>query len=334
MKIISRKFLDKPTPTCHASTIAFHRNTPVFAWFGGNREGLPDSSIYVQYQGEIKTLGKERQVAHWNPVLFTIKDELFLSYKIGEFCDRWQSYIINITDIENIDDLDKVEKQIIPAGFNFCVKTKPLIDGNDIYCGSSVETRWDWTSYIEYFVYHQGEFKWPERDIPLAVKEKKSYVYDHPVYGRAKFMSLGIIQPTLWKDKKGDINAFFRSSRGLDKIYHSRYFSDYSEDIPKWSTPQPTKFDNPNSSVDVVYMDNRLFLVHNPSTTVRNPLVIKELDDEFRVVDEIEVTKEVKATEKTYSKELSYPFMVGYKGKLHLTYTYGRSFIEWVMVNI
>ena len=87
MKIIDRKFLDTSTPTCHASTIAFFHDEPVFAWFGGRREGQPHSSIYIQYDGEVKRkIGGT--MAHWNPILFTIEDELFLPYKIGTFCDR------------------------------------------------------------------------------------------------------------------------------------------------------------------------------------------------------------------------------------------------------
>ena len=35
MKITNREFLDVNTNTCHASTIAFHNDEPVFAWFGG-----------------------------------------------------------------------------------------------------------------------------------------------------------------------------------------------------------------------------------------------------------------------------------------------------------
>ena len=58
MEIISREFLNTETRTCHASTIEFHKNHPVFAWFGGTKEGLPDSTIYIQYKGKVKSLDK------------------------------------------------------------------------------------------------------------------------------------------------------------------------------------------------------------------------------------------------------------------------------------
>ena len=153
MQIIDRKFLNTQTPTCHASTITFYKDDPVFAWFGGKQEGLPDSSIYVQYKDVVRSLGTKVKIAYWNPILFTIGDGLFLAYKRGQFCDRWQTYISNITDMENVEKLEDCSTQIIPAGLNFGVKTKPIIKGDLIYCGSSVETIFDWVSYIETYSY-------------------------------------------------------------------------------------------------------------------------------------------------------------------------------------
>jgi len=329
MEIIDRKFLDVETPTCHASAVAFYKDAPIFAWFGGQREGMPDSSIYIQYKGKVKALGETSNVAFWNPILFTIKDELFLSYKVGEFCDRWQTYIINITDIENIKDLNKVKKQIIPAGLNFCVKTKPLIYGGFIYCGSSVETIFDWTSYIEVYGYRNNEFKYVSRSRPLTV-EKKIYEYESSYYGKVRRLTTGIIQPSIWRDDKANLHAFFRSSTGLGKIYYSQRYNDENE--LAWSDPMPTKFLNPNSSVDTAYIDSRLFLVHNPSKTYRYPLVLKELNEKFDVIDELVIKEKVKG--RTHTPELSYPFLIEYNKQLHLTYTHGRSGAEYCVIKI
>ena len=67
--------------------MAFYKGEPVFAWFGGEREGLPDSSIYLQYKDKVLSRGTQVGVAYWNPILFVIENELFLSYKMGHFCD-------------------------------------------------------------------------------------------------------------------------------------------------------------------------------------------------------------------------------------------------------
>jgi len=331
MKITDRQFLSVPTFTCHASTIAFYKDYPVFAWFGGSREGLPDSSIYVQYKDKIKSLGKNIKKAHWNPILFNIGEELFLAYKVGEFCDRWTTFLINITDIENIDDLNTVPKQLIPAGLNFAVKTKPIMNKHKdfIYCGSSVETREDWSSYIEIYTYENGKFIFKERSRPLTV-EKQQYEYKHSFYGQVKAITQGIIQPSLWRDKNGVYNAFFRSSKGLGKIYHS--YNNMDSVSTYWLDPLPTKLDNPNSGIDTVYFNDRLFLVNNPNDTYRYPLVIHELNDKFEIINEIVIREKVDKTD--CSPELSYPYMIEHNGKLHLTYTYGRKKIEYGVIEI
>ena len=323
MKIIDRKFLDTKTTSCHASTIAFFKGEIVYAYFGGQREGLPDQSIYIQYKGETKILGRHVRVCYWNPVLFTIGEELFLSYKVGDFCDRWQSFIVNLTDIENIKEPDKIKPQLIPAGLNFCVKTKLLFEDGIIYCGSSVETSLDWSAYIEQFKYKDEKFIFINRSRPLTV-EKKLY---KSMYSKVR-ESNGILQPTLWKDKSGKLNAFFRSSKGLDNIYYSCCENE------EWTDPKATEFKNPNASVDVVYFNDRLFLIHNPSDTWRSPLVLSELDDDFKVIDEIVITEKVGEKERILTKELSYPYLIERDGVLYLTYTYGRVKIEYVVIEI
>jgi len=336
MKIIDRKFLSSKTRSCHASTISFYQDKPVFAWFGGQREGLPDSSIYVEYNGQVQTLGANINVAYWNPILFTVENKLFLAYKMGEFCDRWTTYIRNISEIGTTNGLNKYKSKIIPAGLNFCVKTKPIVDGKYIHCGSSVETVEDWTSYIEVYEYKDGEFEFCHRSQPLTI-DKKLGTYVHPYFGKQTKMSQGIIQPSLWKEEDGSWNAFFRSSRGVGKIYHSKGKCLYGEGelwAVEWLRPTPTEFDNPNASVDTVYFDGRLFLVYNPSEEYRHPLWVVELDKEFNAVDMVKINESVRENHTTHTSELSYPYMIEYGGELHLTYTYGRSRIEYVTIGV
>ena len=337
MKIIDRQFLSVKTRTCHASTIAFHNNEPVFAWFGGQREGLPDSCIFLQYKNEIKELGSYINMPYWNPVLFKVEDELFLSYKVGKFCDCWQTYILNITDLENCKLPDESGRQVIPAGLNFCVKTKPLIIDDIIYCGSSVETSLDWTSYIERYIYEDGKFEYKDRSRPLTAPKVK-YTHESKLYGTRKIMySQGIIQPSLFKGNDDILHAFFRSSGGLENIYHS-YCENYTYADDGWTNPVPLSYSNPNSSVDTVCMNDRLFLVYNPSPNSRMPLVVDEVKDFNETVERLVITEEI--TEEDFTErgvitpELSYPFMIEQDGKLHLTYTYGRSKIEHVTIEV
>ncbi len=327
MKIVSRKFLDIKTSTCHASTVTFYHNKLIFAWFGGTREGAVDSSIYIQYDDKVFKMEHADQLPRWNPILFSHKDQLYLFVKLGIFCDRWQTLIYNISDILDVDfNITKVKFQILPAGLNGPVKTKPVVDDKGvIHCGSSVETVMDWTSYIEGYKIKKGEFIFQYRSDPLTIPK---ITYDDPIYG-GKRQTSGIIQPSLWFDGKEMPHAFFRSSRGLGKIYHS------VRERGVWADPIPTNLDNPNSGLDTVYYGKNLYLVYNPSSINRYPLVIKQLKDNFKTIDELTVTsaEDMIATD-GYSRELSYPYMIENDDKLYLTYTFRRSKIEFVTIEI
>lgn len=329
MQIIDRKFLKVPTKTCHAATICFYQDKPVFAWFGSNiAEGAPDCAIYIQYNDKIATIGKDDQLPRWNPILLTHKNKLFLFIKIGAFCDRWNSLIYDISDIfEDNFDIQKIIPQIVPAGINGPVKTKCIEKNGLIYCGSSVETIIDWSSYIEIWSYNKesDSLIFIERSSPLTVDK---VMYNDPYYGRR--MSNGIIQPSLWADKKGNMNAFFRSSRGLGKIYYS-FSNNETNDI--WYPPKPTHFENPNSGIDTVYLNGRLFLVYNSSDKTRYPLVIEELEDDmFTTIDRAVIA--IAPDKDCYSPEFSYPYLVENKGLLHLVYTRQRTAIEYCVISL
>ena len=331
MQIIDRKFLNVTTASCHASTTCFYKSKPIYSWFGGSREGNPDVAIYIQCEDKIYSIGENDDIPRWNPILFPYEDQLYLFVKIGIFCDRWNTIIYNISDIlEPNFDINKTKCQIIPAGLNLAVKTKPIVLNGLVYCGSSVETIVDWSSYLETHIVKDGIFNYVDRSRPLTVPKK---TYDDPYYGPR--MTLGIIQMALYHDYKNKhtpLHAFFRSSRGLDRIYHA---SSYVNSVGRlsWSNPIETKLENPNSGVDCLALsNNRLFLVHNPSSTLRHPLVISELDKELNVIDELVIQKEVSG--RTNSKELSYPYLISNDDKLYLTYTYGRSKIETITLKV
>ena len=328
MKITDRKFLNVDTPSCHAATVAYFQSKPVYSWFGGTQEGAPDSSIYIQHGDKIVTIGGEDNIPRWNPILFPYEDKLFLFVKLGVFCDRWASIIYNISDIfEDNFNIKKIIPQILPAGLNVSVKTKPIECGGLIYCGSSVEALIDWAAYIETYKIKDGIWEYVDRSRPLTVPKR---IYDDPYYG--KRMTMGIIQPSLWFNKT--LHAFFRSSRGLGKIYYSQSVLD-SLGRHFWSEPIATKFNNPNSGIDTVYTNGRLFLVHNPSETQRIPLVISELDEEFNIIDEICISDKLEGRVNT--QELSYPYLIENawnEGELKLVYTYGRKRVEAVTIEI
>lgn len=327
MEIKHRKFLSSSTHTVHASTICFFKDKLIKAYFGGSREGMPDCAIYIHFDDKVVSIGGKDAMPRWNPILFPYEDKLFLFIKVGIYVDRWANLVYDLSNIfDNDFDINKISPQISAAGLNGPVKCKPIVYNNMVYCGSSVENILSWDSCIESYKVKGSEFMIWDRSLPLTVP-KQIYVDE---YGR-KGRSLGIIQPSLYLDKNNKLNAFFRSSRGLGKIYYSQ---NLSKENNSWTRPTATKFDNPNSGIDCVYVEGRLFLVYNPSSTYRYPLVLSELDEEFNEKERLVIREGIDESDVTYSAELSYPFLIENNGKLYLTYSYGRSRIEVLTISI
>ena len=341
MKIIHREILPSNTKSVHASTIEIWNDHPVFSWFGGSREGAPDVNIHLYNLNDKKEtiiIGQREAMPRWNPILVNINEELILFEKAGVFCDRWQTFIHNVTDWDENTTPKEIEakKLVLPAGLNGPVKSRPVIKLGTMYCGSSVETPYDWTSYIEEFQVGDSSVNFDKRSKPLNVPRK--VLYSNPFNGETR-RSLGVIQPTLWFD--GDkLCAFFRSSGGLNSVYFSERVQNGGEEW--WTQPVPTNLPNPNSAVDVATYNGRLFMIWNPSKTDRFPLVVSEIkrtgDAEFKTLDNIVVqdnlTRENFINKGCNSPELSYPYMIENNGKLHITYTYGRSKINYCIVQI
>lgn len=350
MRVTHREFLNKTgIPSVHSSTMVFWRNHPVFAWFGGSREGAQDVGIYIYNlhdKGEIITLGNKDGIPRWNPVLVSYDDRIFLFSKMGRFCDCWQTYYHEITSWDQNTPQKQMmgEAQILPAGLNGPVKTSPIIKyhKNDLImlCGSSVETRWDWSSYIErYQINTKGSKKklyFLNRHGPLTVQTKKRY---YSQFGSG--LSQGIIQPSLW-EQNGEFHAFYRSSQGLDYLYYSNFGYDLEPFYKGKGEAVKTNIPNPNSGVDTVFFNDSLYLAHNPSTTERIPLTVSKIKKisesstsaDFKKIEDLDIRNEFEPHMFKNTPEFSYPYMVEHKGRLHLTFTYARTDIEYVIIEI
>lgn len=338
MEIIEREFLPSKTRSVHAATIEFFNDHPVFSWFGGSREGMGDVSIYLYNlhgKKDMLVIGDNDIIPRWNPILTKVKSSLFLFTKAGMFCDRWNTFIHDITNwTEGITNKEiSGTATVLPAGLNGPVKTKPIIIDDVMYCGSSVETMYDWSSYIEAYDVCYEDFSFLGRSNPIFVSEKKIFL-DQGVTKK----TLGIIQPSLWYDaKKNKMKAFFRSSKGLGWIYYSET---NDEDYMLWSEPKPTNLQNPNSGMDVVCHNGDLYLAYNPSDEFRYPLVVSKIvQDEvdktvFITIETLEIRDNVSENNPFITQELSYPNMVERNGMLHLLYTYGRCKIEYIKIKL
>ena len=90
----------KPTPECHASTLAETSSGMVAAWFGGTREKDPDVGIWLSRlvhghwtdPKEVVNGIQKNGLRYpcWNPVLFRTADgSLLLFYKVGPSPREW-----------------------------------------------------------------------------------------------------------------------------------------------------------------------------------------------------------------------------------------------------
>jgi predicted neuraminidase len=336
MEVLYREFLKSKTPTCHAGTICFYKDKPVYAFFGGAREGLADSCIYLQRGDDLfqfsnafpalNPITQTNKFPCWNPILFEVEDRLFLFFKAGGYCDRWQTFYVDISNVWDEDFNPTVNYKWLPAGLNFCVKTKPIVKGNIVYCGSSVETFFSWAAYVEVYKYNDCNFNFAYRFEPLSINQKTiSHAYGYPN------VSKGLIQPTLFIDNRGKFNVFMRSDSPNRKIYHSVM----DNELITWSIPKPIKnLDNPNSSIDVVTLNNFIYLVYNPCKTGRIPLVIDKLDEEFKTVDRLIISDKKDLPDDAYSPEFSYPYAILVNDQIHIAYTWGRKKIEVVTIGL
>jgi predicted neuraminidase len=343
MEIISREYLKTFTPFVHAATIEFFKENPVFAWFGGEREGSSDCSIFLfnlKGKEDLIIIGNRDMVPRWNPILFAHKNKLLLFEKSGLFCDRWTTFIHDVTDWDKSISIKEIDEtaQILPAGLNGPVKTRPLYcqEKDLLICGSSVETIYDWTSYIEeYKITSSSKLNFIGRSNPINISNKNIYI--DPLSGRT-LTTKGVIQPAIWFDSKSSkINALLRYSGNKPYLHFST-----GEIGENWSNPVPTNIANPNSSVSIATVGDRIFLAYNPSSTHRSPLCVSEIElvdatshnARFNIKDTMIISDKVDLNLPMNTGELSYPYLVENNKNLHLVYTVGRIRLEYVVIKI
>lgn len=311
---------DKPTPQCHASTIA---ETPagwlVAAWFGGKHEKSPDVGIWVS-RHDGKTWSKPIEVANgvqspdkrypcWNPVLFQPKaGSLMLFYKVGPSPSQWWGMLTTSKDDgktwsppRKLGENDKIGHLLGP------VKNKPvqLKDGS-ILCPSSTEHD-GWRVHFE-----------------LTRDGGKTWQVIGPIHDGKE---ISAIQPSVLTYPDGKMQILCRTRQNV--IGQS-----WSNDGGKsWSDVTATELPNPNAGTDAVTLaDGRQLLVYNHTTrsggfpSGRNMLNVAISQDG-------KSWKPVLTLERDKS-EFSYPAVIQTNdGNIHITYTYQRRSVKHVILD-
>ncbi len=317
--IIKSEFIysagNRPTPQCHASTIAETGKGLAASWFGGTEEKNPDVGIWLSLY-ENGTWSAPVEVANgiqkdgtrfpcWNPVLFhPANGPLMLFYKVGPDPQTWKGRMMVSYD----DGHTWTPSSALPDSILGPIKNKPvqLKDGT-ILAPSSTENE-GWRVHFEM-----------TPDLGITWKRTP------PINDGRDYSA---IQPSILIHPNNVLQVLCRSKEGV--IVQSWSMNNGKT----WTRLSPTPLPNPNSGIDAVTLkDGRQLLVYNNTGMVegrwggdRTPLNVALSSDGIN-------WKEVLTLEDAPG-EYSYPAVIQTSdGLVHITYTYKRETIKHVVIN-
>jgi len=313
---------DRPTPQCHASTLAETPSGIIAAWFGGTHEKNPDVGIWTSRLVNGRW-SRPVEVANgiqndslrypcWNPVLYQVREgPLMLFFKVGPDPREWWGELMT----SEVDGLTWSAPRKLGSSrlgpLIGPVKNKPvaLADGT-ILCPSSTER------------IVQGETFWQvhfERTSDLG----KSWEVTGPINDGIEFDA---IQPSILRYDNGRLQILCRTMQ--DVIAES-----WSPDGGwTWSPMKATSLPNPSAGIDAVTLqDGRQLLVYNHSRSGRR-FPGREILNVAVTRDGIHWTPVL--TLENQKGEYSYPAVIqSADGLVHITYTYDRKSIKHVVLD-
>ena len=285
MEIVEKRLirLQGRSKMCHASTfLKTGSGRELTAWFGGEREGSDDTSIWLSMREKEQTefsppeLLHQNEEPHWNPVLFQKDDRtIWLFFKIGKSIHSWRTYLMESTD-GGSSWTEARELVSGDVGGRGPVKNKPikLYDGM-ILAPASFESD-EWWAFVD--IYDGSKDRWHKsNEIHIELQgQQKAFSKDIPV-SEQSFHGRGVIQPTLWQDGERAVHMLMRSSEG------TLYKSDSEDGGENWCRAYSIRIPNNNSGIDLDKMpDGRIALVCNPVSGnwgERTPLELFVSDD-------------------------------------------------------
>jgi predicted neuraminidase len=316
---------ERPTPQCHASTIAETSSGLVVAYFAGTHEKHPDVGIWVsrlegsQWTQPVEVangqIDKDTRYPCWNPVLFQPKKgPLMLFYKVGPSPMDWWGMLMTSSDggitwstPEKLGEDPAIGYLLGP------IKNKPieLADGT-IICPSSTEEVAEETFWKVHF--------------EISRDQGKTWEVIGPINDGIAFDA---IQPSILIHGPQRLQVLCRTRQNV-------IASSFSEDGGNsWSEMEGIDLPNPNSGTDAVTLrDGRHLLIYNHSTREgeepkgRNILNLAISNDgiDWRPV----MTLENEPIRAGYA----YPSIIQSKdGLVHITYTYNRESVKYALID-
>lgn len=317
-----RKVLEEmvvPAPdfgACHASTLAILPGGQVgVAFFAGRYEGHRQVGIRYTVRHPSKAWGPASEVAHgqlndalqypcWNPVLLPAQDGvLHLYYKVGPNPREWWGMVQYSRDAGQ----SWSTAQRLPEGILGPIKNKPVqLANGTILSPSSIETDSTWQAHIEKS--EDGGRSW--RNIPVN--------YQSPYK---------VIQPSLLHHGGSTWQMVCRSNQ--DSLVAAWSYNDGESWTPYTKLP----LQNPNAGADAITLRNgQHLLVYNPGVRGKEWYNNRNLLHVATSTNGID-WQDIIILEKGTTEEFSYPSVVeDSEGKVHITYTYDRKNIKYVVI--
>ncbi|MBR2316143.1 MAG: exo-alpha-sialidase [Clostridia bacterium] len=298
----------------HASTIAkMPDGNLISAFFAGPQEGNADVRIWYSIHdgegwSEPKQLASPDPVAHWNPVLINYGDYMRLYYKVGMEIPNW---VTKYCDSFDCGKTWTEPQELVPgdtSGGRGPVKNKLIVTSKGTIIAPASSEQGSWRAFFD--ISEDGGKTWTKTDFVIAKDSKGNEV--------------GMIQPTLWEDKEGNIHAMFRTKAG--RIYRT----DSTDGGYTWCEAYSTDLMNNNSGIDCVMTDNGwLWLAYTPvGMEVRNRLILSVSKDNGKTWQDVTVLEE----SANLFAEYSYPAIIAEGNNLYITYTYNRVTIKYAFI--
>lgn len=318
---------DKPTPECHASTIAETEHGLVVAFFAGTHEKNPDVGIRISKLVD-GAWTRPKEVVNgvqndslryptWNPVLFQPKEgPLMLFYKVGPDPRTWWGMLMTSDDggetwsqPKKLGTDEKIGHLLGP------IKNKPVqLTNGTIISPSSLEYDLE-NDDVDWMVHFE-----------ISKDNGKTWEVVGPINDGKEFDA---IQPSILTYPDGKLQVLCRTRQ--DVISQS-----WSDDNGKtWSKMTATNLPNPNSGTDAVTLnDGRHLLIYNHTTKKgeepnnRNMLNLAISDNG------LDWTPIMTFETKTAKAGYSYPAIIqSSDGLVHITYTYLRQSVKHLVID-
>jgi len=320
---------------CHASTLTKQADGELLAaFFAGLREGESDVAIWLArtqrgvWQPPVRAIA-ENGLAHWNPVLHSERETIWLFYKVGPTVHDWITRWVVSHDQGRSWSVPQelVAGDPLPRG---PVKNKLIVMSNGEWLApASIENEAAWDAFADISADHGKT--WSKYDVPIDHLRYET-AGDGDVWSGLAANALwetdvdrvfkwdGVIQPTLWESAPGKVHMLMRSTRGYV------YRSDSTDFGRSWCAAYATTLPNNNSGIDVVRLnDGGLVLAYNPiagNWGRRYPISLAYSEDNGQSWSDLFDLESEEG-------EFSYPAIVADGDRIHLTYTWNRKNIVY-----